>query len=305
MRDIDLNLLPVFQALFEERRVTRAAARLNLTQSAVSHALSRLRDSLDDQVFVRSPGGLIPTARAMALAPVVNEALGRLRGALARSAFNPAASDRCFRLAMPGYLSELFVPRLIETAYRQGATSRFDIWHKGIDALDLLDTRMIDVAAGTFNELPSRFNSVTLLQERAVWVARSDHPVAFGLIELQDLMALPRLELTAGVSSPERLEVWAGAGGILPLRPGAPPPAVTLHHSRSAIGVLTCTDLVALLPERAVNQMRSEYPVRALPQFEPQLFTQARLVWTKANEEEPGTTWLRELIMTISQDIAI
>ena len=84
MVELDLNLLRVFDTLFEMRSVTRAAGKLGLTQSAVSHALRRLRDALDDPVFVRAPGGLQPTARAIEIAPGVREGLAQLRGALNR-----------------------------------------------------------------------------------------------------------------------------------------------------------------------------------------------------------------------------
>jgi DNA-binding transcriptional LysR family regulator len=98
MADIDYNLLPVFEALFEERRVGKAASRLNVTQSAVSQALGRLRHALNDQLFLRSPHGLVPTARAMEIAPLLHDTLARWREACRPSGFDPASSAREFRI---------------------------------------------------------------------------------------------------------------------------------------------------------------------------------------------------------------
>src|SRR5271156_224376 len=104
MMDIDFNLLRIFEILYDERHVTRAAARLFLTQSAVSHALGRLRDALDDPLFIRIPSGLRPTERAHQLAPRLLAALAEIRGAVAAPRFDPAirASASSFR------------PRLVE-----------------------------------------------------------------------------------------------------------------------------------------------------------------------------------------------
>ena len=113
MIEIDLNLLRVFDTLIEVRSVTRAAGKLGLTQSAVSHALARLRNALDDPLFVRAPGGLQPTARALEIAPGVREGLAQLRGALSPTEFDPATASRTFTLAAGSYFCVLLVPELI------------------------------------------------------------------------------------------------------------------------------------------------------------------------------------------------
>src|SRR5712675_2132001 len=100
MMDIDLNLLRIFDILYDERNVTRAAARLFLTQSAVSHALARLREVLGDPLFMRIPSGLQPTERAHQLAPRLRVALAEIRSAVATPIFDPAktASASSLRL---------------------------------------------------------------------------------------------------------------------------------------------------------------------------------------------------------------
>src|ERR1700726_1289451 len=96
---IDLNLLRIFEILYDERHVTRAAARLFLTQSAVSHALGRLRVALDDPLFIRIPSGLQPTERAHQLAPRLRGALAEIRSAVATPMFDPTKTRQPFVLA--------------------------------------------------------------------------------------------------------------------------------------------------------------------------------------------------------------
>src|SRR3954451_20260147 len=103
LRTLDLNLLRVFVALLDEGSVTRAGARLGLTQSAVSHALNRLRYTLNDELFVRGPARLQPTRRALEIGPQVHAALPQLQTAIEPGGFDPATSDRRFTIAAGAY----------------------------------------------------------------------------------------------------------------------------------------------------------------------------------------------------------
>src|SRR5688500_2699385 len=107
----DLNLLVLFEVVLGERHVGRAAERLNLSPSAVSHGLGRLRRLLNDPLFLRTPKGVVPTARALALAEPIAEALARVRGIVATAApFDPATSARRFRIGAPDGVSGVFLP---------------------------------------------------------------------------------------------------------------------------------------------------------------------------------------------------
>jgi len=110
IRSLDLNLLRIFVALLEEGSVTRAGARLGLTQSAVSHALNRLRYGLQDDLFVRGPSGMQPTARAREIAPRVRQGLAQLQAALAPADFTPTVTDRRFVVSAGPYPSSVLLP---------------------------------------------------------------------------------------------------------------------------------------------------------------------------------------------------
>src|SRR3978361_2077529 len=108
--NMDLNLLRVLDVLLEERSVTRAGARLGLTQSAVSHALNRLRYGLDDGLVIRGPAGMQPTPRAVEMGPQVHAALNQLQAALAPADFDPATSERRFTIVTGAYASAILAP---------------------------------------------------------------------------------------------------------------------------------------------------------------------------------------------------
>src|SRR5271154_5846941 len=110
---LDLNLLRLFDALAEEHSVTRAGARLGLTQSAVSHALNRLRHVLQDELFVRGPDGMRPTARAEEIAPRLRHGLDQLQQALAPASFTPAETQRQFTIAAGAYTCTLLMPGVV------------------------------------------------------------------------------------------------------------------------------------------------------------------------------------------------
>src|SRR4051812_37476521 len=110
----DLNLLVLFQVVLEERHVGRAAERLNLTPSAVSHGLGRLRQLLNDPLFLRTPKGVVPTARAKALSEPIADVLARVRSVIATAdPFDPAKSARRFMIGAPDAASAVFLPPLL------------------------------------------------------------------------------------------------------------------------------------------------------------------------------------------------
>lgn len=125
---LDLNLLRVFDVLMQSRNVTRAAEQLSLSQSTVSHALGRLRQALDDPLFVMTRKEMRPTHRAQALATPVRQALALLEQGVRRSAgFEPASSTRTFRLAVPSSIEHGVVPQLVELLHRKAPGCRLAV----------------------------------------------------------------------------------------------------------------------------------------------------------------------------------
>ncbi|MCE4570471.1 LysR family transcriptional regulator [Caballeronia sp. CLC5] len=154
-KQLDLNLLRVFAAVMEERSALRASRLLCTSQSAVSHALARLRDQLGDDLFLRTRRGLKPTARALELAPEIVAALAIVRTAVERQEFDPATSDRTFTLAASDALSILTVQNLLRE-FGRSAPGVSLVVKPGtrVDLGEMIDLGRIDVALGSFSEWP-------------------------------------------------------------------------------------------------------------------------------------------------------
>src|SRR6185369_7237194 len=142
--NLDLNLLRVLDVLLEERNVTRTGARLGLTQSAVSHALNRLRYVLNDELFLRGPAGMQPTPRAVEMGPQVHAALNQLQAALSPSDFDPATSERRFSVVAGAYASAILVPPVVSRMSQAAPLAELFIAELATDVLERIDARRID-----------------------------------------------------------------------------------------------------------------------------------------------------------------
>jgi len=187
----DLNLLVLFDVVLEERHVGRAADRLNLTPSAVSHGLGRLRRLLNDPLFLRTPKGVVPTGRATELAGPVADILARARSVISTAApFDPIKSTRRFTIGAPDGVSAVLLPPLlaklrerapgIDIGIRQllptpGETSPERAWRP---AFADLEARAMDIAIIPSADIPARFHRRTLYQEDFIVAMRAGHPFA-------------------------------------------------------------------------------------------------------------------------------
>ena len=187
----DLNLLVLFEAVIEERHVGRAASRLNISPSAVSHGLGRLRRMLNDPLFVRTPRGVVATARAMELAAPVAEILARVRSVIAMAEpFEPARSSRRFTIGAPDGVSAVFLSSLLaglakaapqvdisicQLLPEQGESAPARAWR---NAFADLEARVMDIAVVPADDIPARFHYLTLYEEDFVVAMRAGHPFA-------------------------------------------------------------------------------------------------------------------------------
>jgi DNA-binding transcriptional LysR family regulator len=195
---IDLNLLVVFEALLIERNVSRAARRLGLAQPSISNALNRLRVLLADDVFIRTPQEMRPTARALELAEPIISALQQVRSALtppvefdpstSTQKFTVAAADNAdFALALVGKsLSEAAPHAVFNVISLAGSATAYSV----------LDEGSVDVAVGLFRAVPKRFSAASLYWERYVCIADHEHPDLVDGLTLDKLVALPHLAVT-------------------------------------------------------------------------------------------------------------
>lgn len=195
IRRLDFTLLLVFQTVLQTGRTTLAARRLGLSQSAVSHALGRLRDALGDPLFLRRANGLEPTEAARQIAPRVAAIIAMAEDVLGgRSAFDPMASDRIFRLAANDYVASLLGPairaRLAAGAPRAGISIRFAV---GAAAVEAVRNGEVDLALGRFGAQPDDIEPLRLGAEGYMLGARRGHPAVAAPLDLDGYLALEHL----------------------------------------------------------------------------------------------------------------
>jgi DNA-binding transcriptional LysR family regulator len=195
LSQLDLNLLRVFDAVARERHVTRAAQRLNLSQPAVSNALARLRAVLGDELFLRRPGGVEPTALAQALAGPVAEALDRLAETLSvRAPFEPATAKRVFPVALSEYAEAVLAPPVLARLAREAPGCLLAIRHADrTNADSLLERGDAVLSIAVLPEPSALYTRLRMLPEAFLTVMRPDHPLAQGALDIERSTSVPHL----------------------------------------------------------------------------------------------------------------
>src|SRR5256712_12854148 len=197
-RAFDLNLLVVFDGVMHERSVTRAGKRLGMSQPALSHALNRLRYLLKDQLFIRTPQGMVPTPRAEQLALPLRQALAEMQRALEPETFVAAQANRRFSIAINNYAAIVLAAPLVAAVAAAAPLVQLDLRPSGtLDVFDLLDSGELDVAIGTFEAVGERFGSTALLEDRFVAVMRRGHPAGRSKLSAEAFGALAHVAISS------------------------------------------------------------------------------------------------------------
>ena len=299
---IDLNLLVLFEIVFQERHVGRSAERLHLSPSAISHGLGRLRTLLGDPLFLKTPKGVVPTERALHLATSVSEILARIRGVVSTaSPFDPRHSTRRFVIGAPDGVSSVILPSLLETLRGvapgvdlgirqllpvQGFTAFHLAWK---DALKELEDRTMDIAIIPHGDVPARFHKQTLYEEDFVIAVRKGHsfvrnPTLKRYCEMEHLVVSHTGDVSGFVD------------GALAQKSLARRVALTVPNFNFALSVLAESELVSALPKRFVEIHGTRFNVVAvkaplsLPHFS------INLVVPKVAMMDAGLAWLVQLL---------
>jgi DNA-binding transcriptional LysR family regulator len=308
---LDLNLLRVLDVLLEERSVTRAGTRLGLTQSAVSHALNRLRYVLDDELFVRGPAGMEPTGRALEMGPQVHAALNQLQAAISLSDFDPATTERRFTLVAGPYACAVLVPPLVDRLAAAAPHAELAITDAPTDVMERIDARRVDFMVGGVMAAPERFARETLLAEELVWVVRAGHPLAdLPKVDLAALVSVPHVAIarSPGAEDAARRALvtrssWEDAGALqaamatqgLSRRVG-----VTVPDTYSAIAVATRTHMAALIPRRLALFSAQNGRAELIDPPYPSPPVDVNLMYLKDRLADPAVAWMRDLILAVA-----
>jgi DNA-binding transcriptional LysR family regulator len=295
---IDLNLLVVFDAIMRERSVTRAGQRLGLSQPAMSHALTRLRHMLKDELFVRSPNGMMPTPRAEQLATPIRIALDGLQQSLEPIEFDPAKARTSFRIAVDNYAAIVLVAPIAAHVARIAPGVMLDFRPSGtLNVLEMLDRNELHLAMGPSSVQGERFSRKRLLQDQFVVVHRKDHPAARAQeFSTEKLATLPQLEISSAQFGPDFVETDPGKS-----KPGLK--SAMRAPFLAAAQILAESDLVSVLPRNVANSMIRSHHLVCHRLSKPPKPIDAAMVWLRRLDNQPAHAWLRDVISRVSQTL--
>ena len=298
----DLNLLVLFEVVLAERHVGRAAEKLHLTPSAVSHGLGRLRRLLNDPLFLRTPKGVVPTTRATELAAPIADILSRARSVISTAEpFDPEKSTRRFTIGAPDGVAAVVLPRLlvelsglasgINISLRQllptsGETSPSRIWRM---AFADLEARAMDIAIVPSDDVPPRFERRCVYEEDFVIAIRAGHafarnPTLKRYCEMQHLVVSESGDPYGLVD-----EYLAKQGHSRRI-------ALTVPNFMFALAVVAESDLVSALPRRLVTMHADRFRLLGLDSPVPLPTFRLNAIAPKVAMMDAGVSWLFKLL---------
>lgn len=296
LRRIDLNLLVIFDALIRERNVTRAARRVSLSQPAFSNALARLRHYLKDELFIRGPAGMLPTPRALELAPQIHSALAALETALDPQEFAPATATRSFTIDTNDYIVATSIALLMRRLEELAPGIDVRILPPAGKAFERLDAREVDFAVGTYGEIPERFGVLHIADNEFACMMRADHPLARGRLDLQRFAGARHLLITPR-GDPTGFVDDALAVHKLTRRIG-----LTVNHFSVVPAVISNSDMIVTMPKRIAALYAPLYglKLRPSPIAAPPTYAFIDLIWHKRLGQHPAYVWFREQLRSVT-----
>ncbi len=298
LRNFDINLLVAFKALMRERNVSRAAEKMFITQSAMSHVLHRLRQQLDDPVLVKTSHGMQPTQRALSLIEPVEKVLQEIELLIQQpSSFEPASSMRRFVLGATDYLEFLLLPPLINQINPLAPAVDIHVQRTASEfPSESLENNTLDMVLGFEVMLspPAHFHRHTLFDDRMACVVRKDQPqTQKGELTMEQYLAANHMLISRTGSNMGIIDDWL-AQRKFERRIG-----LIVPHFLSAPLIVAQTDYVLSLPLRIGQQFASfaALKVLSLP-FDLPVFKQV-MIWHPIRDKEPGHLWLRQQIIDV------
>lgn len=296
MSSPDLNLLLVFEALFRQGSVTRAAAQVGLSQSAMSSALGRLRMQFGDPLFVKTRSGMLPTPRALELAPALTEALAMVRGAMdRRESFDPATSARSLRIYMTDVGETVLLPTLMTYLQERSPAMRLETAQLPAAELPLrMESGEVDLAVGYLPQLPEKIRRTRLFEEHYVCMTRSDHPLGRkGPLTLKEFLGARHVLIASMGSGHQVLERTLAERGV------HDNVALRVPHFVVVPLIIANTDLIVSVPSRVAGAtarlMKSKvHPLPIpIPSFDVSVF------WHERVENDGANRWLRAAMLEL------
>ncbi len=297
LRSLDLNLLLVFDAVYRERSISKAAVVLHLSQPAVSNALARLRSRLDDPLFERHAHGVSPTPRARALVDPIRQALSILeRGLSTDDPFDFAHSDREFVIAVEDYGETVILPRFVDWLADAAPQVRISIRPEpSLSLISELRDGTVDLALDYFPMRQDGYESKCVLTEGLITLSRRDHPGVGETLDLASFLELRHVAVAPRTRTIPMIDLALSKRGLKRTI------AVTVPHFMSMPVMVQHSDMICTLPRRMARLYADHFHLTAhlvplrVPEFP------VYLIWHDAHENDAGHRWLRQHLVQFSE----
>jgi DNA-binding transcriptional LysR family regulator len=295
---VNLNLLVAFQALSEEKNVTRAARRVGVSQPAMSNTLGQLRELFDDRLFRRTAHGLEPTPRALALREPIDQGLRLLGSALAAPAFDPRTAERTFVLAGSDYVEFVLLPPLLRHLSKTAPGVQLEVRPWGQHQVPAFLARgEADLMIGYYDRLPPHHGETRLFSEDYTCIVRRGHPRVKKRLTLARYLELGHVLVSEQSRSPGSVDRALGARGKQRVV------AARVSHFLMVPMLVARTDLVAAISRRVAEAFASALGLQLFPPPLPLPRAWVHQAWHLQMENDPGHCWLRETIAKVASAI--
>jgi DNA-binding transcriptional LysR family regulator len=298
LKDIDLNLLVVFNQLLIERGVSKVAVRLGLSQPAVSNALARLRKLTGDALFLRTTKGMEPTPFAQQLAEPIACALGLIHSAVnQRTSFDPATARRSFTVGMTDIGEIYFLPDLMEELAKVApGVVMSTVRNTTVNLRDEMEAGHIDLAIGLLPQLKAGFFQRRLFRQRYVCMFRQGHALARRRVSLAEFAQAKHVVVVSEGTGHGKVDELLERGGV------ARHVLLTVPHFVAVGHILQHSDLVATVPERLAQALAGPFGLAYARHPAPLPEIAINMFWHAKYQKDPANEWLRSLVFRVHAD---
>lgn len=298
LKDVDLNLLLVFNKLLAERRVSKVAEGLGMTQSGVSNALKRMRVLLGDELFVRTARGMEPTPYALRLAEPIGYALATIHDSLNETThFEPQSSKQRFTIGMTDIGELYFLPKLMAVLRKQApGVTVSTVRNTTVNLQDEMEAGHVDLAIGLLPQLKSGYFQRRLFSQRYVCMFREGHPLDKDGLSVEEFCGADHVMVVSAGTGHAIVDQTIDRLGIVRNV------ALTVPHFVAVGHILSNSPMIATVPERYAMACEKPFGLKyvahplSLPEININVF------WHAKFNKDPANKWLRSLIFDTFAD---
>lgn len=297
IQNLDFNLLKTLQVLLEELSVSRAASRLSLSQSAVSHALGRLRTYFNDPLLIKVRNGMTPTAMAEELKSPLNHIIGQIKDLTGEEQFDPAVEKATFRIAASDYGAGIILPRLIEKMSVEAPNCSIECNPISDHIEHDLKLGLIDLAFGGYKPFEN-FNYETIFDDRYIGVVRSGHPILKQKIKKKQMTRWPHVYIAVTANTQRKDELYKSLGV-------SPTNSIIVREPYFLVAPLIVekSNLILIMPEMGAKVMAQIIDV-TLFELPTKIKTFPFIqVWHRRRDNDKMHLWFRQQVKEACQKI--